>query len=155
MSVICVVTAFGHQTLLENHKVNHAALRFKPFKCDHCNDRFKTKQGTSEHIIALHTVGPAHKFTCKICEKQFLSQTEFGLHRFTHLNKLPPTCDTCGKSFRAPYLLAEHKRIHTGEHKPFTCKFCQKSFLRKTNIMQHLKIHEKKMKNQLSDAKTM
>ncbi|XP_044001934.1 zinc finger protein 236-like isoform X2 [Aphidius gifuensis] len=49
-------------------------------------------------------------------------------------------CDYCGKTFKKPYLLQRHRRIHTNE-KPFKCELCDKSFSQKSTLKIHGKHH--------------
>ena len=56
------------------------------------------------------------------------------------LEKKPFDCDICEKRFIYKHVLANHKRIHTGE-KPYTCYICEKAFSRNDNLAKHESTH--------------
>ncbi|XP_040287102.1 zinc finger protein 267-like isoform X1 [Bufo bufo] len=62
------------------------------------------------------------------------------MHREDSAAQKPLSCSECGKCFRYPSRLIEHKRVHTGE-KPFSCPECGKCFIWKSLLIQHQKIH--------------
>ncbi|XP_044149738.1 zinc finger protein 567-like isoform X2 [Bufo gargarizans] len=62
------------------------------------------------------------------------------MHREDSAAQKPLSCSECGKCFRYPSRLVEHKRVHTGE-KPFSCPECGKCFIWKSLLIQHQKIH--------------
>uniref|UniRef100_A0A8C4QPM6 Snail family zinc finger 1a n=1 Tax=Eptatretus burgeri TaxID=7764 RepID=A0A8C4QPM6_EPTBU len=59
------------------------------------------------------TDAPGRKaFSCKHCEKEYLSLGALKMHIRTHT--LPCVCKICGKAFSRPWLLQGHVRTHTG-----------------------------------------
>ncbi|XP_069175519.1 uncharacterized protein [Procambarus clarkii] len=54
--------------------------------------------------------------------------------------KKPHKCDQCETSFRTPYELERHGRIHSGE-RPFKCQLCDMCFKRKDHVEVHMRRH--------------
>ncbi|XP_021556297.1 zinc finger protein 785 [Neomonachus schauinslandi] len=52
----------------------------------------------------------------------------------------PYSCPDCGRNFSYPSLLANHKRVHSGE-RPFPCDQCQARFCQRRYLLQHQVIH--------------
>eukprot|EP00188_Purpureofilum_apyrenoidigerum_P005085 Plantae.Rhodophyta-Purpureofilum_apyrenoidigerum.ctg629.p1 GENE.Plantae.Rhodophyta-Purpureofilum_apyrenoidigerum.ctg629~~Plantae.Rhodophyta-Purpureofilum_apyrenoidigerum.ctg629.p1 ORF type:complete len:195 (+),score=15.48 Plantae.Rhodophyta-Purpureofilum_apyrenoidigerum.ctg629:61-645(+) len=53
------------------------------------------------------------------------------------------TCDICGKMFKYPYNVANHRRVHNGEE-PYVCKYgCDMRFRWLTSKKNHERHHEK------------
>ena len=50
-------------------KVKISKTRQKPYKCDHCDVSFKTKQNLNIHTSAFHE--GKKPFGCTICDKKF------------------------------------------------------------------------------------
>ncbi|XP_076043214.1 uncharacterized protein LOC143026536 [Oratosquilla oratoria] len=50
-------------------------------------------------------------------------------------------CDECAVTFRTPYELLRHKRIHSGE-RPYRCNMCDATFKRKDHLDLHKRRHE-------------
>lgn len=94
----------------------------------------------------VHCQWPCHKyFTCKYCEKEYVSLGALKMHIRTHT--LPCVCKLCGKAFSRPWLLQGHIRTHTGE-KPFTCPHCSRAFADRSNLRAHLQTHSEIKKYQ-------
>jgi len=83
-------------------------------------------------------------FTCKECNKEYVSPSALKMHVRTHT--LPCKCTVCGKSFSRPWLLQGHMRTHTGE-KPYSCSMCFRSFADKSNLRAHLQTHQENKKH--------
>nr|XP_025709906.1 zinc finger protein 785-like isoform X2 [Callorhinus ursinus] len=58
----------------------------------------------------------------------------------TTTHKSPYSCPDCGRNFSYPSLLANHKRVHSGEQ-PFPCDQCQAHFSQRKYLLQHQVIH--------------
>ncbi|XP_045731294.2 zinc finger protein 785 isoform X2 [Mirounga angustirostris] len=58
----------------------------------------------------------------------------------TTTRRSPYSCPDCGRNFSYPSLLANHKRVHSGE-RPFPCDQCQARFCQRKYLLQHRVIH--------------
>ncbi|XP_069691848.1 protein escargot-like [Periplaneta americana] len=112
------------------------------YQCPDCSKSYSTYSGLSKHqqFHCAATAGAQAKksFTCKYCEKVYVSLGALKMHIRTHT--LPCKCKLCGKAFSRPWLLQGHIRTHTGE-KPFTCPHCNRAFADRSNLRAHLQTH--------------
>ncbi|GFY37397.1 zinc finger protein SNAI1 [Trichonephila inaurata madagascariensis] len=108
------------------------------YQCVDCNKSYATFSGLSRHR-QFHCNTQAKKaFSCKHCEKVYVSLGALKMHIRTHT--LPCKCSLCGKAFSRPWLLQGHIRTHTGE-KPFACSHCSRAFADRSNLRAHLQTH--------------
>ncbi|XP_064596563.1 oocyte zinc finger protein XlCOF6-like [Liolophura sinensis] len=77
---------------------------------------------------------------CSICGKCFRLPCLLRQHRKTHLGLKPHNCSICGKGFTQLAHLKVHIRSHTGE-KPYTCNICHKNFTLQSSVKRHSLIH--------------
>ncbi|KAG5900691.1 hypothetical protein JTB14_038209 [Gonioctena quinquepunctata] len=109
-------------------------------QCPDCGKSYSTFSGLSKHR-QFHCAagdGPKKSFSCKYCEKIYVSLGALKMHIRTHT--LPCKCTICGKAFSRPWLLQGHIRTHTGE-KPFSCTYCNRAFADRSNLRAHLQTH--------------
>ncbi|KAG8223431.1 hypothetical protein J437_LFUL005259 [Ladona fulva] len=129
-------------------------------QCTDCSKSYSTFSGLSKHR-QFHCKGangasgnggsggkkskasgangePAATFSCKHCDKTYVSLGALKMHIRTHT--LPCECKLCGKAFSRPWLLQGHIRTHTGE-KPFSCPHCCRAFADRSNLRAHLQTH--------------
>lgn len=109
-------------------------------QCPDCGKSYSTFSGLSKHrqFHCAAGEGPRKSFSCKYCEKVYVSLGALKMHIRTHT--LPCKCNICGKAFSRPWLLQGHIRTHTGE-KPFSCNFCNRAFADRSNLRAHLQTH--------------
>ncbi|XP_034952718.1 protein escargot-like [Chelonus insularis] len=112
------------------------------YSCPDCGKSYSTYSGLSKHQqfhCSVNSEGQAKKsFSCKYCEKIYVSLGALKMHIRTHT--LPCKCHLCGKAFSRPWLLQGHIRTHTGE-KPFSCQHCNRAFADRSNLRAHLQTH--------------
>ncbi|OTF80943.1 escargot-like protein [Euroglyphus maynei] len=120
-----------------NHKTN-SQKKSDRYHCPDCNKSYSTQSGLAKHQEFLCTSQVKKSFSCKHCEKVYVSLGALKMHIRTHT--LPCKCKLCGKAFSRPWLLQGHIRTHTGE-KPFACQFCNRAFADRSNLRAHLQTH--------------
>ncbi|XP_063993643.1 zinc finger protein SNAI1-like [Diachasmimorpha longicaudata] len=111
------------------------------YQCPDCGKSYSTYSGLSKHqqFHCAAAEGQTKKsFSCKYCEKIYVSLGALKMHIRTHT--LPCKCHLCGKAFSRPWLLQGHIRTHTGE-KPFSCQHCNRAFADRSNLRAHLQTH--------------
>jgi snail 2 len=114
-----------------SHLSKHRAL--------HCPAAAAATSPLSDDDHANNNNGaPPKSFSCKYCEKTYVSLGALKMHIRTHT--LPCKCKLCGKAFSRPWLLQGHIRTHTGE-KPFSCQHCRRAFADRSNLRAHLQTH--------------
>lgn len=105
-----------------------------------CDDRCcSPKSPTSPQSTSSTSCDGKKEFSCKYCDKSYVSMGALKMHIRTHT--LPCKCDICGKAFSRPWLLQGHIRTHTGE-KPFQCEHCNRAFADRSNLRAHLQTHQ-------------
>ena len=111
------------------------------YQCPDCHKSYSTYCGLTKHQelhCAAQQAANKKSFSCKHCEKVYVSLGALKMHIRTHT--LPCKCLLCGKAFSRPWLLQGHIRTHTGE-KPFSCQHCSRSFADRSNLRAHLQTH--------------
>ncbi|PSN43729.1 Protein escargot [Blattella germanica] len=112
------------------------------YQCPDCAKSYSTYSGLTKHqqfhCAAAAGAQAKKSFSCKFCEKVYVSLGALKMHIRTHT--LPCKCKLCGKAFSRPWLLQGHIRTHTGE-KPFTCPHCNRAFADRSNLRAHLQTH--------------
>ncbi|XP_037132086.1 zinc finger protein SNAI2 [Syngnathus acus] len=120
------------------------------FQCVQCAKSYSTYSGLVKHKQLHCDALQARKcFTCKYCEKEYVSLGALKMHIRTHT--LPCVCKICGKAFSRPWLLQGHIRTHTGE-KPFSCPHCKRAFADRSNLRAHLQTHSDVKKYQCKNC---
>ncbi|RWS07110.1 protein glass-like protein [Dinothrombium tinctorium] len=108
------------------------------YQCPDCKKSYSTLSGLTKHQEFHCSTQSKKCFSCKYCEKVYVSLGALKMHIRTHT--LPCKCKLCGKAFSRPWLLQGHMRTHTGE-KPFACSQCGRAFADRSNLRAHLQTH--------------
>ncbi|KAK9542042.1 hypothetical protein VZT92_002042 [Zoarces viviparus] len=107
-------------------------------ECLDCHKEFLNFSSLTKHKRLQCEWSGKKYFSCKYCEKEYVSLGALKMHIRTHT--LPCVCKLCGKAFSRPWLLQGHIRTHTGE-KPFSCFHCSRAFADRSNLRAHLQTH--------------
>lgn len=80
-----------------------ASKKSDRYQCPDCNKSYSTQSGLAKHQ-EFHCSSQVKKsFSCKHCEKVYVSLGALKMHIRTHT--LPCKCKLCGKAFSRPWLL--------------------------------------------------
>lgn len=129
----------------------------KPFKCEHCGERYCDRTDLMSHTSAQHATVVApdsaskqltikHEKSKADCHeevkrtssvKQYASALR---EKFLQARSDPLCCKTCGRSFKWRSNLTRHTRIHSG-YKPYKCSFCGRRFTQSSTLEDHIGIH--------------
>ncbi len=78
-----------------------------------CHKEHLSLSGLANHKQLRCEWSSKKYFSCKYCEKEYVSLGALKMHIRTHT--LPCVCKLCGKAFSRPWLLQGHIRTHTGQ----------------------------------------
>ncbi|GAB0185147.1 zinc finger protein 501 [Grus japonensis] len=78
--------------------------------------------------------------TCPECNKSFKHQSALAVHARRHTGERPFVCTDCGKRFGHKHHLLRHQHVHTSE-KPFACSHCCHHFSQERHLVIHQRIH--------------
>uniref|UniRef100_A0A0B6ZLT3 C2H2-type domain-containing protein n=2 Tax=Arion vulgaris TaxID=1028688 RepID=A0A0B6ZLT3_9EUPU len=86
-------------------------------------------------VNSTHT---SRSFSCPCCYKVHLDNSTLRAHisQF-HGEKMPYTCNLCGKGYLSTSGLSRHMQSHKG--KTFMCPICDSKFTQKFTVKSHLR----------------
>lgn len=98
----------------DDHMTNHMGTR--PYLCQLCSYKGKTKHGLKSHISAIHLAEKRYK--CKYCDKGFSYAADRGRHEIgMHTKKFKHICQVCGKCcLKKNFLTAHIRSQHPDEY---------------------------------------
>ena len=105
------------------------------FKCDQCDERFKSR------VHMMHHKNRHHVFlNCKHCgiEVSKGNMRSHVLHQHTAQADMPFKCELCPKGFVDRGKYQDHMNTHTGE-RPYSCDYCSNTFSNNSNKFKHIR----------------
>uniref|UniRef100_A0A182Q0T0 C2H2-type domain-containing protein n=1 Tax=Anopheles farauti TaxID=69004 RepID=A0A182Q0T0_9DIPT len=119
----------------EQHiKIQHSRQpRYLHYHCQPCGKLFKTNRGMLQHNTMYHDAPETH--TCHMCERQFLTKTNYQNHMRYHKDHV---CSFCNSGWLGEPKLLEHVRTAHPDRQ-FVCRFCDKKERMKKSLNRHLR----------------
>ena len=114
------------------------------YQCEWCHRALKSKKSAHKCIgkrkaKALKVKPPKGKIKCKLCDKEYETESGYSKHKKTHENKVWP-CDKCDFVTNTKRNLNCHihnKHTEEGREKKHFCTHCAKGFQSKTFCEKH------------------
>ncbi|XP_021936905.1 PR domain zinc finger protein 5-like isoform X2 [Zootermopsis nevadensis] len=146
-----------HKFLLRHQRIKHASIQGQEniaqkelLRCVECAYSTTRPYFYKRHLQA-HTgansslLRDEHRFHCQQCSYKTGRKVHYIRHvNNVHNNKRPYLCDHCGKAFKRPDALKQHRVTHV-ELDPnlgaFRCPVCGKCCRAQAQLTQHLAVH--------------
>lgn len=128
---------FPETKLYNSHLLTHN----KVYPCPFCRKKFGTKSDAYFSHIKSHKQVEEFPFVCDICGEQYKKRRYLENHRRIHTGERPFICEHegCGKAFRSRDGLDQHKWCHKNQH--FLCDFCGRKFKKPSFLRNHRRTH--------------
>uniref|UniRef100_A0A182RI13 C2H2-type domain-containing protein n=1 Tax=Anopheles funestus TaxID=62324 RepID=A0A182RI13_ANOFN len=118
----------------EKHlKIQHSQSTHQFYYCQACKKTFKTNRGMLQHCTIYHDA--QEKYVCHICERQFITKTNYRNHMRYHKDHV---CGFCNSGWMDETNLLEHVRT-THKDRLFVCRFCNRKERLKKCLNRHLR----------------
>ncbi|XP_055522416.1 zinc finger protein 429-like [Wyeomyia smithii] len=133
---------FVYHHLLLRHMRTHSDER--RYRCDICSKDFKSASNLSEHM-KYHTTREDELHRCDFCAKTFVYRSVLLNYMHAHSDERSRRCDICGKEYKSPAGLNQHKKYHTShENELHKCPICGKGFVHRRILVEHINTHSDK-----------
>lgn len=118
----------------------------KVFSCVECGEKMSAWRTLQTHLWHRHKID-MELYGCDKCDYRTYSLAKLNnVHRLIHGDEKPFLCDYCGKGFKNPKQLRNHKIVH--RMKPaelqHQCEVCQRTFADRRQLRVHMSsVHHK------------
>lgn len=113
---------------LSVHEIKHTGI--KNFQCNACKTFFYTKDKLTVHMKVCGI-----KYTCEICEKEFVKRACYLRHLETHENDAEKELLKKRNEEKKKLIIQKKKE----RSKKFECIHCEKKFMKSYNVEKHIK----------------
>lgn len=121
----------------EDQSINELKCRKKKFICDQCNEVLTTKRTFTAHKWRVHLIGVA----CKLCEKQFATETSRKNHEKIHTGEPRKKDKYKRECYCKDPECPKHKYRRPTPKKPLSkCGHCDEVFVFKHDLRRHITI---------------
>ncbi|GAB1599286.1 PR domain zinc finger protein 5-like [Argonauta hians] len=135
------------------HSTQRHTLRYSCPKCQYktlrwrlyCSHLRVSHNETCSNTSSATAIKLCKSYQCDLCSYKSQRKEHYVRHRNNvHCNQRPYLCDLCGKAFKRPDALAQHKFTHLDKSArllPFTCTLCSKAFRSQAHLTEHQTMH--------------
>ncbi|KAG0711341.1 Transcriptional repressor CTCFL [Chionoecetes opilio] len=149
-SIRCDVNGCSLRMKSESNIIYHRKCHVNSMlQCQECHStKFQSWRDLALHLWRQHLIDmELHK--CDKCDYKSYSYSKLmNVHHKIHSDERPSLCDTCGKRFKTPKQLRNHKTLHVKktESPQHQCEICQRPFSDKRMLRNHQESVHKKVK---------
>lgn len=109
--------------------------RKRIYNCEQCNKGYSRRSSLTYHVKDKHL--HYTRFQCRVCDRCFLSKSQFTVHVARHSKKKKFECRKCLQRFFT--VSDRNKHMTTCFKQPkFQCKICEKRFQTKESLRCHV-----------------
>lgn len=119
--------------------------------CDNCGFVFVNKKSLSSHVRSGRCLKASWKFSCPVCDREFLRSHFLVEHIHTHsdeatINNRTLLCTICPEQERYEFADLPTLKVHMQTHKEaptakHTCEDCNRSFIMYSTLKDHRRTH--------------
>ncbi|XP_053695689.1 zinc finger protein 62 homolog [Sabethes cyaneus] len=131
--VKCSVEGCSYVTNIRARHYRHKNSHEMKHHCEHCSERFPTKEKLRQHTTKHTGTKP---YCCDLCGRGFKCRLGLSEHMDHHTGIRPYKCEVCGMGFVRERHLKSHNVTHS-EEKNYECSLCDKSYKYQQSLGKH------------------